>query len=311
MMSTAFIKAVLEVFPTSRVDLIVKRGFEGLPLPNRGKILPFNKNEINAYGFGKQLKSEKYDLIYILPPSFSAGLMAYSSRIPDRTGYKGSFRGWLLNNGRSYNQKPRSQHLVQEYLQLLDDYQSNLNFYPELEADQTWISGQLDGIEANLPKSYISIAPGAIYGPAKQWPASHYRELVSMLVKENKSVVILGTEMDAAIGDTLGEYSEGVYNLCGKTSLNQLIAVLANSKLLVSNDSGAMHVMAALQKPQVAIFGSTSTIWTGPLNRQAEVVRQTVDCAPCFKRECRFGHYDCLKLIDPKSVMDKIHHLLN
>lgn len=309
-MSTAFIKAVLNFFPTSKVDLIVKSGFEDLPLPHRGEILPFDKLKTNAYLYGKSLSGLKCDRIYVLPPSFSSALMAYSAKIPDRIGYKGGFRGLLLNKNKSYNQKPRSQHLIQEYLQLLDDYQGKNHYYPELKVNQNWISEHLGEIEPELPKSYISVAPGAIYGPAKQWPASHFRELISMLAKENINVVIIGTQADASIGEFLSDGFKNAINLCGKTSLNQLIAVLANSRLLVSNDSGTMHIMAALQKPQIAIFGSTSTIWTGPLNKYADVIKKPIDCSPCFKRECRFGHYNCLKLIDPKCVFDKIRLLL-
>lgn len=311
MMSTAFIHAALNKYPDASIDLIVKSGFENIPLPHRGEILPFDKDAISAFRFGKKLVDRQYDKIFVLPPSFSSALMAFSAGGGKRYGYNGNFRGLLLNQGKTYLQPHRSQHLIREYIQLLDDPSAYLATVPGLVVTDDWCQKVLGNLQNNLPKSYITIAPGVIYGPAKQWPIGHFKAVVQKLLGLGKKVVVVGTKDDHLLGKTLSDvHKKQVLNLCGQTNLNQLIAALALSDLLISNDSGTMHVMAALQKPQIALFGSTSTIWTGPVNRKAKVFNLGVDCAPCFARECKYGHYECLTQIEPDQVFEESQKLL-
>jgi len=309
MMSTAFIRSVLDAYPQSKIDLIVKSGFENLPLPCRGNIQPFDKNVISAYQFGKKLRKQAYDTVFVLPPSFSSALMAFAAQIPRRIGYGENFRSFLLKPAVKYANKPRSQHLIDEYLGLIPSAKNQQIIYPELAITDKWIESQLSDID-RLPDSFVTLAPGAIFGPAKQWPADHYGKLASLIAQENGAVVVVGTMADHALGEQISESVENVTNLCGKTSLNQLVAILARSNVLVSNDSGAMHIMAALKRPQIAIFGSTSAVWTSPRNLQSEIFRLDMDCSPCFKRTCRFGHYHCLEHIQPTQVMVSIEGLL-
>lgn len=304
MMSTAFIKAVLQLYPNTLVDLIVRNGFEQIPLPHRGKIIPFDKSKVSAYSFGASLKQERYSKVYVLPPSFSSALMAYSARIPTRIGYSGSLRGLLLNKSKTYQKVHRSQHLIQEYLQLLDGYSEVSDSTPGLDLNDQWVDHILSQLTTKIPDSFITIAPGVMYGPAKQWPVEYFDSVIRQLTDKGERILIIGTDGDVELGNKLVGESNKVINICGKTNLNQLIALLAKSKLLVSNDSGTMHIMAALKKPQIAIFGSTSTIWTGPVNSKAAVLKIPIDCSPCFSRTCRFGHYDCLKEITPENVME-------
>jgi len=118
-------------------------------------------------------------------------------------------------------------------------------------------------------------------------------------------IVIVGTRQEYSLGENIRSGEEGIVNLCGATDLPGLVAVLSRAVLLVSNDSGAMHVMAALRRPQVAIFGSTSPKWTGPLNPAAAIMTHDEPCAPCFRRTCRFGHYNCLVKLSSKTVLKK------
>ncbi|MBU3916081.1 lipopolysaccharide heptosyltransferase II [bacterium] len=310
MMSTAFIKAVLVYFPDSSIDLIVKAGFEKIPLPHRGKIIPFDKKSMSPIQFGRGLREYSYDVFFVLPPSFSSALMAYATKVPKRIGYIGSFRGFLLNPGTHYLKKHRTQHLVTEYQQLLDKKINPEEFYPELTVSETWTDKNISGLTKGLPKEFITIAPGVIFGSAKQWPVNYFKELASSIIDRGENVVVIGTKDDFELGQTLSKNNDCITNLCGETTLNQLIAVLSRSKLLVSNDSGTMHIMAALQKPQVAIFGSTSTVWTSPINKKAEVLTLNLDCAPCYKRECRFGHTNCLNDLKPEIVIDRVNRLL-
>lgn len=310
MMSTAFINAVLTEFPEADVDLIVKAGFETIPLPHRGRIIPFDKRKESPVQFGKGLRDQEYDIFYVLPPSFSSALMAFSSKVSLRIGYTGSFRGFLLKPGIHFKKEHRSQHLVAEYLCLIDEQLELGEFYPELSISETWVEQNVSDISESLPQNFITIAPGVIFGPAKQWPVSYFKELVSSLRDKGENIVVIGTNNDYELGHFLSESDDGITNLCGETTLNQLIAVLSKSSLLVSNDSGTMHIMAALQKPQVAIFGSTSTIWTSPVNKKADILTLEFECSPCYNRKCRLGHTNCLNDLMPETVINAVNHIL-
>jgi heptosyltransferase-2 len=308
MISLAFIQRVLDKFPTSTVDLIVKKGFQTIPLPHRGKILSYDKKSTSAFSFGRTLKPRAYDRAYILPPSFSAALMVFSAKIPERIGYKGYYRSFLLSPAQDYQQTHRTEHLVREYLHLLAEPVKDKDLWPHLKLTEDWIAEKTAGI--NIDQQTICLAPGAMYGPAKQWPISYFQQVALALIKQGERVVIVGTTADQAAGETIVAGHSAITNLCGKTDLIQLIAILAKSKMLLSNDSGAMHIMAALQKPQIAIFGSTSPVWTGPMNKRAELVSVQMDCTPCYSRKCPQKHYNCQKMVTPEIVLTKIEDLL-
>ena len=306
-MSTSFIQAVLRYFPEAEVDLIVKDGFQNLPLPHRGEILPFNKKKISLLAFARQLRTRGYDRMYVLPPSFSSALMAYLSRIPQRIGFEGSYRSLFLKPVVLYREKHRSQHLIREYLQLLGCEQlDDQDLWPRMDLSADWIRNVLGKNFPLLPEEFICLAPGALYGPAKQWPVAHFAKLAGELSKMGKRVVIVGTEQDYENGELIRQGKEDILNLCGKSNLLQLFALLAKSSLLVSNDSGAMHIMAALQKPQIALFGSTSTTWTSPMNQKAKMITLNLPCAPCYSRTCPYGHYQCLEDIKPEKVLQEL-----
>ncbi len=296
LISTAFVEQVLLRFPQAQVDLIVPEGLRGLPLPQRGEILGYNKQIQRPWAFGRALKQRGYDLFYLLPPSFSSALMAFASGAPARIGHRESFRGFLLTQAVPYRAEARSRHLIQEYLELLG---KTGPAQPRLELTPTWVREHLGGL--SLPKGFIVLAPGAIYGPAKQWPLAYWQALASRLTQAGHPVVVVGMEGDYPFAE-----AKGVLNLTGKTKLLQLVALLSEAKALVSNDSGAMHLGAALRLPQVALFGSTSPIWTGPLNPLAKVVSLNLDCSPCFKRVCPLGHTNCQRSLTLDAVWGEL-----
>ena len=310
-MATGFFRAVLEIYPESQVDLIVKSGFENLPLPHRGKVIIFDSKHNSADTFGKTLRFENYANFYILPPSFSSAWMAFQSRIPQRIGYAGEYRSLLLTVAKKHEETPRSQHLLKEYLNLLAPDLSIAKYPPSLETTEEWIETHINSFQKSLPDSFIVFTPGAIYGPAKQWPLEHFRALASLLHNVfGDPIVILGTEADAGFGAEISQGLDWVQNYCGQTSLPELLAILAKAKLLIGNDSGSMHLMGALQRPQVAIFGSTSPAWTAPINPRSSVQYRNLFCSPCFSKTCRYGHYDCLTQIQPKMILDESQKLL-
>lgn len=202
-------------------------------------------------------------------------------------------------------------HLVREYLDLLDPALESERWRPHLAPPAGWVEERLSRIGRALPDRFAALAPGAIYGPAKEWPLDRYRELARELGRRaGLPVLVLGTKEEAALGEEIRAGELAVQNWCGVTDLAGLVAILSRASLLVSNDSGAMHVTAALRRPQVAIFGSTSPEWTGPLNPWAEVVTRRLACAPCYARTCRYGHYDCLGTIAVGEVVERALALL-
>ena len=311
MMSTAFIHQVMELFPESEVDLVVRSRFEELPLPCRGRILSFDKKTQTPGSFGKNLRQYEYQKMFILPPSFSSAWMGFRASIPERIGFSGDFRKVLLKPAKKHQNPPRQIHLVDEYMELLKPLPGTPIRFPRLEVNEDWVEKQLNFLPKRLPERFICFAPGAVYGPAKQWPLESFRELGEIMTRESDlPVILLGTEADQETAEFIQNQSNGIRNLCGKTGLNQLVAILARASLLVSNDSGAMHVMAALQRPQIALFGSSTPRWTAPLNPMAEVIYLDLECSPCFKRQCPFGHLNCLTGISSQQVAEKAMKML-
>ena len=306
-MSTGFLRAVLEAFPDSQVDIILKSGFEILPIPHRGETILFDKNKDSAGEFGKSLRHKNYDCFYVLPPSFSSAWMAFQSKIPKRIGYAGEYRSFLLTSAKKYQMRAGSQHLLKEYLDLLAIDTDIKNYAPILEVKNNWVKEQLDSFTFKLPEKFIVFTPGAIYGPSKQWPVENFRELGEKIyIAFGYKILLLGTYEDVESSEKISQDHNWIYNYCGKTTLGQLLAILTKAQLLVGNDSGSMHLMAALKRPQIAVFGSTSPTWTGPINSNATVICRNLSCSPCFSRTCRFGHYECLTQIYPEDVFAEV-----
>lgn len=307
--STGFIRAVLDRWPSAGVDLIVRRGFESLPLPHRGAVLPFDRAAESAWAFGRRLGP--YDAFFVLPPSFSSAWMAFASGSPVRVGHAGHFRSALLRPAVRTAEKPRARHLIAEFMDLLEPRPDPDVYRPRLPVDEGWI-------ERTLPKAfpwgqerYWVIAPGAAFGPAKQWPMRHVETFIRSAREKSRRLAVIGLADQEAAIEALRDGDDGVLNLCGRTSLNEMVAVVARAEALVSNDSGVMHIGAALDRPQVAVFGSTNPAWTRPLNPGSAVLYRNLDCSPCYARECPLGHTLCLESITPDSVMAAVENVLN
>ena len=309
--STGFVSALLQRFPKARVDLVVRAGFEALPLPQRGSVLPFDRNRTSAGAFGRSLRGRGYTHTFVLPPSFSAAWMAWRAGVPWRIGYRGEGRSWLLRPAVRPRNAPRSVHLLQEYLDLLAPWMQARPHAtpPRLEITAEWLAGHWPRAVRGLARPVV-LAPGAEYGPAKQWPPEHYRALARELTRQGWAIAVVGLAKDRALGAAILDGVGPALNLCGETSLAELTALLAGAALLVSNDSGAMHLAAALGIPQLAVFGSTNPVWTGPINPRGRVVYRSEWCSPCYARTCRFGHTRCLAELLPVGAIEEAERLL-
>lgn len=259
--------------------------------------LPFAHGRLDWSGrrrVARELRG-RFDAAYVLPNSLKAALIPFFARIPRRVGYHGEGRYWLLNERRP---NPGGRPPMVAFYRALSGEpavteEPLLSFPPE----------QLQSVTAALdlaPNAYWVFAPGAEYGPAKIWPASHYAQLARELhTRHGQPVVLLGSAKEAALCDEIASAAPGACRvLAGKTRLIDAMVLIAGARGVVSNDSGLMHVAAAFRIPQVAVFGSTSPEHTPPLNLNARVLwlkdELQLDCMPCFERTCRYGHYRCL-----------------
>lgn len=321
LISTVFCQAVLERFPGIPVDVIVPRAFQVLPVPHRGRLLSFDRKTDSPGRMGSSLRGRGYSHFFVLPPSLSSAWMAFRSGIRHRIGYRGPMRGWLLRPALTNPYPPRSVHLAREYLGLLRPWavfdggvSGSAELAAHLPLPPGWVERHLPGALAELGsrgESFVVLAPGADYGAAKQWPPEHYRETAAALHRAGWRVVVGGLEEHRPLGEMILDGLDGALNLCGETGVEALVAVISRAALVISNDSGAMHMAAALQRPQIALFGPTSLAWTSPLNSGAHVFTRDERCSPCFARSCPLGHQRCMKDLTPAPVIEKAIALLS
>jgi heptosyltransferase-2 len=255
----------------------------------------------------------RFDSAYVLPNSIKSALIPFLARIPRRVGYRGEGRFGLLNE-RLPNPEGRPP-MVAFYSALAGgtdagDRQPRLRFDAAALSAATTAAGVRRG-------DYFVFAPGAEYGLAKCWPATHYAELArSLHGAHGLPVLLLGSGKEAELCEAVARMAPGACQvMAGKTSLQDAMALIAASRGVVSNDSGLMHVAAAFGLPQVAVFGSTSPEHTPPLNARARVLwlkdELALPCMPCFDRTCRFGHYRCLVEVPPARVEAALHDSLS
>jgi heptosyltransferase II len=263
---------------------------------------------------GRKLASAHYDEAIVLPNSWKSALIPWFARIPQRTGYIGEARIGLLNNRHVLN--PQAVPLLAERYAALAEPRGDQLPRPlppprlNSSAEQQAEAKTALGLSPATPP--IVFCPGAEYGPAKRWPARHFAALAKLVTTPDKPVWLIGGEKDKAIGDEIARLADGhALNLCGRSTVEQAIDLIAGATLVVSNDSGLMHVAAALGRPLVAVYGSSSPAYTPPLAAQASIVSLNLSCSPCFKRECPLGHLNCLEQLEPPKIlaaMDNIGH---
>ncbi|QWD81358.1 lipopolysaccharide heptosyltransferase II [Polynucleobacter sp. MWH-S4W17] len=263
----------------------------------------------------KELATRKYQACFVLPNSLKSALIPWLANIPFRVGYRGELRFGLINLSLDNPSKVNRPPMVEHYLalsQLLNEGQiasTVSNFVPKLNvsatADQS-VQTKLLNAKVDPTNLYV-MCPGAEYGPTKRWPTSHFAQLAQKLIASNprSQIILLGSKGDHALAQEIQyetKQDSHIHNWCGDTSLDEAIALIGMSKAIISNDSGLMHIAAALRTPQVAIFGSSDPAHTPPLSDKAKVIWLNLPCSPCHKRECPLGHLKCLNDILPEQV---------
>ncbi|MET1077548.1 MAG: lipopolysaccharide heptosyltransferase II [Pseudomonas sp.] len=296
-------RPILERMPEVRAALSFPLGHGVLDLSGRRRI-------------GRSLLG-RYDQAILLPNSLKSALVPMFARIPQRTGWRGELRYGLLNDIRVLD-KARYPLMIERFMALAFEPGATLPQpypRPHLQIDPASQASALARFGLSLDRPVLALCPGAEFGEAKRWPSEHYAKVAEAKIRAGWQVWLFGSKNDHGVGEEIRlrlipGLREEVANLAGQTSLAEAIDLLAAARAVVANDSGLMHVAAALERPLVAVYGSTSPQFTPPLAEQVEIVRLGLDCSPCFDRTCRFGHYNCLRELPPVAVLDALQRLV-
>jgi heptosyltransferase-2 len=309
-MATPVLEDIKRFFPSACIGIFCSDSIacllQGAPVD---EVLAFSKEQMQTKEGREALLHEislfSADVGLLLTNSFSSAW--WFKNIPVRIGYKTHLRSLLLTHGVDLPQNIETQHLVLTYKQLLSQLAIPLsNTSPAL-----WITDQEKKEAQELLRSYgvprgakvIAINPHAAFGQAKCWLPERFYELILRLVQEENSYILLLGDKSAQemMEQRIDPYHERVISLAGKTSLRMLLALLDSSSLLVTNDSGPMHMAAARSVPLVAIFGSTNEIKTGPYSKEAQILHKHTACSPCYLRKCPID-FRCMKAISVDEV---------
>jgi heptosyltransferase-2 len=316
-MTTVALRALRARYPQAEIHVIaipwVAPVFENSPdvdrvieLDRTGK----HSSWLQRFHYLRTLESASYDVGIIFPNSFSTALEVKMAGCKKIQGYAGNGRNFLMTNVIPRNQNTRIGHEIYYYLKLLGNHGLLPdNIFPKIHLRPTEIEQATLWLKEvkQERKGVVGIAPGAAYGSAKIWGLDKLKILVEKLAAENFSLLIFGGKKEEEAGNQLKKIApDHVFNCAGSVGLREFFSLLSACDCFVTNDSGPMHVGAALDVPMVAIFGSTDPIRTGPFSHQAKILRKTMDCAPCRKRECPLGHRNCMEEITVDEVFQTI-----
>jgi heptosyltransferase-2 len=321
-MSMPAFEAVRQNFPRSHITVLARPWVAPLyeSHPAADEVIPYKR----GYGYWKDsseffrvirtLRALHFDMAVLFQNAFEAALIARLAGIKIRVGYNTDGRGFLLSHSVVRGKEVLKLHQVEYYLTFL-----RALCWEAPTRDPELIAGpeSVSAVRALLLSKGIAdqdllvgISPGAAYGPAKRWPVERFAAIGARAMRDwGAKVVVIGTEKEKELGQILSSSSApGAVNLCGMTGLGDALALIKRCQLFVSNDSGLMHVAAALKVPTVAIFGSTDSSATGPRGRNARIVKQDMECSPCLKPECTAG-YRCLLAVQPEDVWKEMEEL--
>ncbi|WP_175956475.1 lipopolysaccharide heptosyltransferase II [Burkholderia sp. BCC0405] len=274
---------------------------------------------LRRWQLASDLRDVGYDAAYVLPNSLKSAMIPWLANIPLRVGYTGEHRYGLLNvrhanPDKSGERPPMTAHyaaLAYAPGAKLPESMKTLP-PPRLDADLNETARVSARFNLDTRKPLVVFCPGAEYGPAKRWPPEHFATLATIVHQSfpYTQIVALGSQKDAAAAQAIADHAPNVRNLCGQTSLSEACALIARANAVVTNDSGLMHVAAALRRPLVALYGSTDPRHTPPLSDLAKVQWLHLECSPCFERECPLGHLKCLRELGPEQVFGDLRGML-
>lgn len=275
------------------------------------------------FGLGERrrigkLLAGRYDQAIVLPNSWKSALIPYFASIPQRTGWRGEMRYGLLNDLRVLDEQ-RLPLMVQRFVALAGDKNAETSAripLPRLSVQHESRMQTLHHFALLANESpVLGLCPGAEFGEAKRWPAPHYAAVADHWIANGGQVWLFGSAKDQDVAREISallpaQRQDSVQILAGRTSLAEAVDLLSCCNAVVSNDSGLMHIAAALRRPLVVVYGSTSPRFTPPLAEKVEVLSLNLECSPCFERSCPLGHSDCLFKLPPTKVIAALERLL-
>lgn len=285
-----------------------------MPEVHEAIALPFKHGQLalaQRIRFGKSLRRCGYSQAILLTNSFKSALLPWAAGIPRRTGFLGEYRYGLLNDIRPLDKTklPRTaDRFVFLGLERGQPLPQALPL-PSLSARPDHGLETLQRLGHGAPTApVLGLCPGAEYGEAKRWPAEYYAEVAQAALANGWEVWLFGSDKDATVTSMINTMAgNGCLDLGGRTSLDEVIDLMALTSTVISNDSGLMHIAAALDKTLVAIYGSSDPKHTPPMNSKAVVKYLALECSPCFERKCPLGHLNCLRQLQPQQVIAEIY----
>lgn len=311
--------------PDCRIDVLApdwsRPLLERMPEVQQALSLPFAHGELEVSrrrAVGKSLVGQ-YDQAIVLPNSFKSALLPWWAKVPVRTGWRGEMRYGLLNDLRTLD-KARYPLMVQRFVALALPSHAPIPARqdiasPRLVASEAGGQTVLERFGLDLNRPVLGLCPGAEFGSSKRWPSYHYAALASEWIAQGWQVWVFGSAKDRDVAEELlsrvkPAQQNAVRLLAGATALGEAIDLMAQTTAVVSNDSGLMHMAAALRKPLVALYGSTSPGFTPPLSDNSECVSLGLLCSPCFERVCPLGHHACMVQMPPRLVSQALERVL-
>lgn len=322
-MTTPAIRGIRRNFPRAKISMLAKSWVAPLftACPDVDEIILYDEiagscRRLAPLQIGRRLRPYRFDCAILLQNAFEAAVIALAAGIPIRIGYRRDGRGALLTHPIPLSNAMGQKHQTHYYLNILSslglktfgtDLSLTLTDEAHLRADRL-----LRQCALTRDDILVGLNPGAAFGPAKQWPARRFAQLADRIQKTfSVRILIFGGPADRPLGEHLIHQMSGpAVNLAGMTRLDETAALISRCRLMITNDSGLMHVAAAVGAPVAAVFGSTDPAATGPLSPLARVVRHPLPCSPCCKPECPKGHLACMKNIDVETVFKAAEELL-
>ncbi|MES4615224.1 MAG: ADP-heptose--LPS heptosyltransferase RfaF [Ewingella sp.] len=329
MMSQSLYRTIKAIEPAAEIDVMAPAWcrplLDRMPEVSRALPMPLGHGALELgerRRLGVALRENHYQRAFVLPNSFKSALVPFFAKVPQRTGWRGEMRYGLLNDIRVLD-KPAFPLMVQRYVALAYDAKQIHSaadlpqplLWPQLRVTETEVANVSQAFALSAARPVIGFCPGAEFGPAKRWPHYHYAALAEKLIADGYQVVLFGSAKDHPAGEdiraALTDSAQALcLNLAGKTSLDQAVVLIAACQAVVSNDSGLMHVAAALNKPMVALYGPSSPDFTPPLSQHAKVIRLITGYHKVRKGDAEQGYHQSLIDIQPEQVYQELSQLL-
>lgn len=318
-MAQSLFKTLKQKQPDCQIDVLAPAWtfslLDRMPEVTQAIEMPLGHGKLGLHQritLGRSLRDNRYDQAILLPNSWKSALTPFFARIPVRTGYIGECRWGLLNDTRRLDKELLTM-TVQRFVAL--GHKPGATEPPKYPAPQLRIvESDRDQVIAkfaiNTDKTILGLCPGAEYGPAKRWPAAAYAQVANHYLEQGWQVWLFGSEKDSQVCAEINTITEQqCVDFSGRTTMAEALDLMSLVNRFVTNDSGLMHVAAALNKPLVAIYGSSDPGFTPPIHDLAKVISLGLECSPCFERECPLGHTNCLNNIPPKQVISELASL--